>query len=74
MNALGQANALIHPHPTYQRLGDSREERCAAYYRPIAFETLSDEDIEAIRLNLQRQHARDPTASAPPSRLNSLDR
>lgn len=55
-NALGLHDALVHPHPTYLRLGESPEERCAAY-RAIALETLSDEDIEAIRLHLQRQHA-----------------
>jgi putative transposase len=55
-NALGHDDPLIHPHPNYQALGATREARCAAY-RDIAMETLSDEDIEAIRLHLQRQHA-----------------
>lgn len=32
------------------------EERCAAH-RAIAMGTLADDDIEAIRLHLQRQHA-----------------
>jgi putative transposase len=40
----------------YQRLGTTREQRCAAY-RAITMETLSNEDIQAIRLHLQRQHA-----------------
>ncbi|MFK2905251.1 transposase [Dyella ginsengisoli] len=55
-NALGHHDALMHPHPTYLRLGESPEERCAAY-RVIARETLSDEDIAAIRQHLQRLHA-----------------
>ncbi|HET6432656.1 transposase [Dyella sp.] len=55
-NALGRDDAVVHPHPNYHALGATREERCAAY-RAIAVETMSDEDIEAIRLHLQRQHA-----------------
>ena len=55
-NALGHDDLLIHPHPNYQRLGTTRAQRCAAY-RAITMETLSDEDILAIRLHLQRQHA-----------------
>jgi putative transposase len=55
-NALGHDDPLIHPHPNYQRLGTTREQRCAAY-RAITMETLSNEDIQAIRLHLQRQHA-----------------
>lgn len=55
-NAFGRDDVLVHPHPNYRALGATREERCAAY-RAIAMETLSDEDIEAIRLHLQRQHA-----------------
>jgi putative transposase len=55
-NALGDDNILVHPHRSYLRLGESREERCAAY-RAVALENLADEDVEAIRLHLQRQHA-----------------
>ncbi len=55
-NALGHNDPLVHPHPTYQNLGSTREERCTTY-SAIALETLCDEDIEAIRLHLQRQHA-----------------
>ena len=56
VSALGHDDPLIHPHPNYQHLGTTREQRCSAY-RAITIETLSDEDILAIRLHLQRQHA-----------------
>lgn len=55
-NAFGRDDVVVHPHPNYRALGATKEERCAAY-RAIAMETLADEDIEAIRLHLQRQHA-----------------
>jgi putative transposase len=55
-NALGHDDLLNHPYPNYQRLGTTREQRCAAY-RAITMETLSDEDIQAICEHLQRQHA-----------------
>lgn len=55
-NAFGHDDAIVHPHPNYRALGATTEECCAAY-RAIAMEALTDEDIEAIRLHLQRQHA-----------------
>lgn len=55
-NALGHDDPLVHPHPNDRVLGTTREGRCAAY-RAIAMETLPDDDIEAIRMHLQRQRA-----------------
>lgn len=44
------------PAPDLPTWDSTREERCTAYHA-IALETLSDDDIEAIRLHLQRRHA-----------------
>jgi putative transposase len=55
-NALGRNDSIAHPNLTCLGLGDARETRCTAY-RALAMETLSKQDIEAIRLRLQRQHA-----------------
>ena len=53
------ALSLIQPHASYLALGATREQRCAAY-RTLAMETLAQDDIDAIRTHLQRQHALGP--------------
>lgn len=52
----GRDDPLLSPHRTYARLGNSREERGAAYRSPLA-EVLSDDDLQAIRTYLQQQRA-----------------
>jgi putative transposase len=47
---------LLSPHRTDARLGNSREERGAAY-RSLLAEVLSDDDLQAIRTYLQQQRA-----------------
>ena len=58
-NAFGRDDPLIHPHANHLALGSTRQERCAAY-RALATETLSQDDLDAIRTHLQRQHALGP--------------
>lgn len=58
-NAFGRDDPLIQPHAGYLALGATREQRCAAY-RTLAMETLAQDDIDAIRTHLQRQHALGP--------------
>ncbi|MDR3443756.1 MULTISPECIES: hypothetical protein [unclassified Dyella] len=55
-HATGQDNKLIHPHASYLALGNTQTERCAAY-RVLLDEVLSPDDLDSIRLHLQRQHA-----------------
>lgn len=55
-NADGKQNALLHPHVNYLALGETTTERCAAY-RALVADTLSDDDLDAIRGHVQRQHA-----------------
>ena len=55
-NAQGKTRPLVHPHPIYQSLGASdsvRQER----YREWVMEAVDSSETDAIRLNLQRQHA-----------------
>ena len=47
-NALEQANDLVVPHPEYQRLGESKEARQAAY-RELFKHQLSENSITEIR-------------------------
>jgi putative transposase len=58
-NAFGRNDPLIQPHDSYLALGATSEQRCAAY-RALAMETLSQDDTDAIRTHLQRQHALGP--------------
>jgi len=58
-NAFGRDDPLIHPPASPLALAANREQRCAAY-RTLAMETLSQDDIDAIRTHLQRQHALGP--------------
>jgi putative transposase len=55
-NALGRPDPLVTPHPTYIALGAYPSERHAAY-RALVTQDLTIEDLEVIRLHLQRQHA-----------------
>jgi putative transposase len=55
-NGMGKENALVHPHPSYLALGSTRME-CCAPYRELVAEALSADDLDHIRLHLQRQHA-----------------
>lgn len=55
-NAFGRHDPLIHFHPAYLALGKTNAERCATY-RALAMENLSQEQLDAIRAHLQRQHA-----------------
>ncbi|RZA28871.1 MAG: transposase [Proteobacteria bacterium] len=55
-NAQGSTSPLVHPHPFYQSLGVTdavRQER----YRQWVMEAVEASETDAIRLNLQRQHA-----------------
>jgi len=55
-NAFGIHDPLVRPHPCYQTLGINDNERYAAY-RSLAMASVDDEEAEAIRRHLQRQHA-----------------
>jgi putative transposase len=49
-------DAILTPHPEYTALAATVEARSQAYRRLI-FETLSDDDLKAIRTHLQQQRA-----------------
>lgn len=55
-NALGEYDPLVRAHDCYRALASTSRERCDAY-RAIVMEATDDEDTNAIRLHLQRQHA-----------------
>jgi len=55
-NARGLPDRLVTPHPNFQALGTDPESRRAAY-RELVKQAISDDDLKAIRLQLQRQHA-----------------
>jgi len=55
-NALGAANPLIRPHASYLSLGADPLERCNAYHA-FVLQAIPEEELEDIRLHLQRQHA-----------------
>ena len=55
-NALGASNPLIQPHASYLSLGVNPVERCDAY-RSFVMQTMTPDELEDIRLHLQRQHA-----------------
>lgn len=58
-HAMGRGSELIRPHASYLALGATQAERCEAY-RALVAETLSSDDIDNIRLHLQRQHPLGP--------------
>ena len=49
-------DAILTPHPAYTALGATPETRAEAY-RHLLHETLSDDDLTAIRSYLQQQRA-----------------
>lgn len=55
-NALGSSNSLLRPHESYLSLGSNCMERSDTY-REFVMQAISSEEIEDIRLHLQRQHA-----------------
>jgi len=55
-NALAVVNPLIRPHSAYLSLGAHTAERCAAY-RALIEQAIAPDELDAIRLHLQRQHA-----------------
>jgi putative transposase len=55
-NAQAVANPLIRPHSSYVGLGANPAERCAAY-RALVEQAIAPDELESIRLHLQRQHA-----------------
>lgn len=55
-NALGRPNPLLRPHASYLALGTSLPERCQTY-RALVMQGIAEEELDRIRLYLQRQHA-----------------
>lgn len=55
-NARGRHDPLVKPHPIFLALGRDAETRQNAY-RELVKQAISDDDLPAIRLHLQRQHA-----------------
>jgi len=55
-NGLGNCDPLVSPHPTYQALGSTTAERCAAY-RAIVAQGCERDEAEQIRTMTSRQRA-----------------
>lgn len=55
-NALGQTDILIRPHDVYDALGQTRDERAAAY-RELCRATISTEEIASIRAHIEQERA-----------------
>jgi putative transposase len=55
-NALAVADPLVRPHSSYVNLGTNVAERCAAY-RTLVEHAITPDELNSIRLHLQRQHA-----------------
>lgn len=55
-NAQGAEDPLVAPHPTFLGLGRDVAS-CQRAYRELVRQAISDDDLTAIRLHLQRQHA-----------------
>lgn len=58
-NALGQADPLITPHTAWLELGSHHATRQQAW-RALTMESIDPQEIDAIRLHLQRQHLYGP--------------
>jgi putative transposase len=58
-NALGVRDPAIRAHPSYLALGDDAATR-RAEYRALVSGTTSEQDLQLIRLQLQRQHVLGP--------------
>lgn len=55
-HAMGQHDPLLSPHACYTALSAADDERCARY-RGLVLEGVSQLELEAIRLYVQRQRA-----------------
>jgi putative transposase len=55
-NAFGMHDPLVCPHPSYLSLSRDATER-RARYRAFAMESVGMDELDAIRLHVQRQHA-----------------
>lgn len=55
-NGLGSFNSLLQPHASYLSLGSSSAERTDTYHA-FVMQAISFEELDDIRLHLQRQHA-----------------
>jgi putative transposase len=55
-NAHGGLGPLVTPHPIFLALGRDAQSRQTAY-RELVGQAISEDDLTAIRLHLQRQHA-----------------
>ncbi|MEO6923818.1 MAG: hypothetical protein ABI142_08335 [Bryocella sp.] len=60
-NALGEHDPLIRAHPSYVAVGEDAATRHATY-RALVTDAIPEQDLHAIRVNLQRQHALGPDA------------
>jgi len=60
---------LIHPHPNYQRLGTTREQRCAVYCA-ITVQTLFDEDSRPSGSTCNANTRLDQITFVPPPKLS----
>ncbi|WP_426687241.1 hypothetical protein [Rhodanobacter ginsengiterrae] len=49
-------DTLIHPHPSYLSLGADESQRREAY-RALVEQAISTDELDGLRLHLQRQHA-----------------
>lgn len=58
-NAFGRHDALVTPHANFLALDQDPARRHAAY-RELVREVISEDELTAIRLHLQRQHALGP--------------
>lgn len=66
-DALGQGRLLMHPHHDYQRVGTTREQRCAACHA-IIVETLSNEKFTPSGSTCNAGMRLEQIAFAPPSK------
>jgi putative transposase len=55
-NASAAPNPLLRPHPSYLLLANDAVERCRRY-RELFEQSAATDELDAIRLHLQRQHA-----------------
>lgn len=56
LNAFGEHDPLVSPHPAYLSLSHDPLER-QQRYRTLVMETMSTDALDAIRQHVQRQHA-----------------
>jgi putative transposase len=58
-NALGEPNNLITLHPVFAEFGDTPEQR-QQHYRDFVAEGVADQELEAIRADLNKRRGRPP--------------